>query len=294
MIINEETTVQDVLKEPLFQEFGRLLFPVDQPIHVNMTLKDLSTSHIYMWYSYIHVKKTVEIIQRLYNDSKNHSIFYNIYTKEEMLKDPSKKNTGLFFFKGNDNAPFAICNAGGGFVYVGAMHDSFPHALELSKKGYNAFALIYRVDHPYIDLARAISFIYDHADMLKVDKNHYSLWGGSAGARMAASLGNRKTLTSYVGQDIPQADAVIMQYTGYSYVSKYDAPTYACVGTRDFIANYKIVKKRMDLLSSLNIPTEYHCFNGLPHGFGKGEGTVAEGWIDDAIVFWEHQIKLYP
>ncbi len=24
------------------------------------------------------------------------------------------------------------------------MQDSFPHALELSKKGYNAFALIYR------------------------------------------------------------------------------------------------------------------------------------------------------
>ena len=27
---------------------------------------------------------------------------------------------------------------------MGAMQDSFPHALELSKKGYNAFALIYR------------------------------------------------------------------------------------------------------------------------------------------------------
>ena len=44
------------------------------------------------------------------------------------------------------------------------MHDSFPHALELSKRGYNAFALIYRVNHPYKDLARAIAFIYDHAD----------------------------------------------------------------------------------------------------------------------------------
>ena len=27
---------------------------------------------------------------------------------------------------------------------MGAMQDSFPHALELSKMGYNAFALIYR------------------------------------------------------------------------------------------------------------------------------------------------------
>ena len=43
--------------------------------------------------------------------------------------------------------------AGGGFAYVGALHDSFPQALELSKMGYNASALIYRPDDPYRDLA---------------------------------------------------------------------------------------------------------------------------------------------
>ena len=30
---------------------------------------------------------------------------------------------------------------------------------------------------------------------------------------------------------------------------------------------------------------------GLPHGFGLGTGTVAEGWIDDAVKFWEKQMK---
>lgn len=46
------------------------------------------------------------------------------------------------------------------------MHDSFPHALELSKMGYNAFALIYRpgAQTAYEDLARAIAIIFDHAD----------------------------------------------------------------------------------------------------------------------------------
>lgn len=41
-------------------------------------------------------------------------------------------------------------------AYVGAMHDSFPHALKLSKKGYNAFALIYRPSSDTVceDLAR--------------------------------------------------------------------------------------------------------------------------------------------
>ena len=75
------------------------------------------------------------------------TIFYDIYTEEEKTQDPDKRNTGLFFFKGPPGAKFAVCNAGGGFAYVGAMQDSFPHALELSKLGYNAFALIYRPVH---------------------------------------------------------------------------------------------------------------------------------------------------
>ena len=200
------------------------------------------------------------------------------------------RNTGLFFFRGNSNAPFAICNAGGGFSYVGAMHDSFPHALELSKQGYNAFALIYRPGDAYEDLARAITYIYDHADELGVSRTGYSLWGGSAGARMAATLGNSANLRSLTGRtDLPQASAVIMQYTGYTTVSPYDGPTYACCGTSDGIASWRTMQSRLESLSALGIPTEFHSYNGLPHGFGLGTGTVAEGWLQDAVRFWQSQ-----
>lgn len=40
------------------------------------------------------------------------------------------------------------------------------------------------------DLARAIAFLYENADKLEIDMSGYSLWGGSAGARMAAWLGS--------------------------------------------------------------------------------------------------------
>ena len=153
MNISENTTIQEVLELPAFKTWGKLLFPINRPIALNMTIKELSSSKIYLWYNYIDVNKTIEIINTLNHDAQNHSIFYNIYSKEELLNDASKRDVGLFFFKGSKDTPFAICNAGGGFVYVGAMHDSFPHALELSKRGYNAFALIYRVEHPYEDLA---------------------------------------------------------------------------------------------------------------------------------------------
>ena len=37
--------------------------------------------------------------------------------------------------------------------------------------------------------------------------------------------------------------------------------------------------------------TKIEVFKGLSHGFGLGEGTVAEGWIDCAISFWEDNMN---
>lgn len=45
------------------------------------------------------------------------------------------------------------------------------------------------------------------------------------------------------------------------------------------------------LTNSYGIATEFHSYSGLPHGFGLGAGTIAEGWIDDAVRFWEKQMK---
>ena len=276
-----DTPISDVINDPVFGDWSRLIFPVDEGYMSGKTLGDMRLT----WYSNIDPNKTVEVCNYL----KNHAdtAFYDIYTDEEKATDPAKADTGLFFFKGDEGAKFAVCNAGGGFAYVGAMHDSFPHALELSKMGYNAFALIYRPgwDTANEDLARAISFIFEHSDELGVDTSGYSLWGGSAGARMAADVGSYGT-AYFGGDDLPKPAAVIMQYTGYSDYSASDPPTYACVGTRDGIANWRTMKSRLDNMSALGIPTEFHAYEGLSHGFGLGTGTVAEGWINDAVEFW--------
>ena len=217
-----QTRINDVMNDAVFGDYGRLIFPVNTGYWSGTTLEQLALT----WYNYIDPDKTVEVCNYLRAHADN--CFIDIYTEAEKQTNPDLRNTGLFFFRGNSNAPFAICNAGGGFSYVGAMHDSFPHALELSKQGYNAFALIYRPGDAYEDLARAITYIYDHADELGVSRTGYSLWGGSAGARMAATLGNSANLRSLTGRtDLPQSSAVIMQYTGYTTVSPYDGPTYA-------------------------------------------------------------------
>lgn len=281
------TKISDVINDPVFGQYGRLIFPVNSGYYSGDTLGELSLT----WYNNIDPDKTVEIVNFLADRAAaGEQVFFDIYTEAEKAADPAKKNTGLFFFKGNENAPFAVCNAGGGFAYVGAMHDSFPHALELSKRGYNAFALIYRpgAQTACEDLARAISFIFVNAEQLGVDTECYSLWGGSAGARMAAYLGSLGT-EYFGGDDLPKPGAVIMQYTGHSEYTENDPPTFACVGDSDSIASWRIMKSRVDALASLGIPTEFHVYEGLRHGFGIGTGTVAEGWLAEAVKFWEEQ-----
>ena len=283
-----DTLISDVANDPVFGDYGRLIFPADAGYYSGDTLGSLRLT----WYSNINPDKTVEIV----NYMKEHAeaeepIFFDIYSAQEKAADPAKEDTGLFFFQGNPGEKFAVSNAGGGFAYVGAMHDSFPHALELSKQGYHAFALIYRpgAQTACEDMARAISFIFEHAEELEVDTDCYSLWGGSAGARMAAYLGSYGP-AAFGGEDLPGPGTVIMQYTGHSEYTENDPPTYVCVGENDGIASWRTMENRLERMAALGIDTEFHKYPGLSHGFGLGTGTVAEGWIEDAVAFWKKQM----
>lgn len=287
----EDTKVTDVINDEVFDGYGRLIFPVDMQISDNLTLKNINT--ILPWYSEINTDKTVEIVNYMKEKAgSGQQIFYDIYSDDEKKSDLDKQNTGLFFFKGNTGAKSAIVNAGGGFMYVAGMHDSFPHALELSKKGYNAFALIYRPGARTAceDLARAIAFLHEHTDELGIDMSDYSLWGGSAGARMAAWLGAYGT-SAFGEKQYPKPAAVIMQYTGLSEVTGDEPPTYACVGTSDGIASYRSMERYISRIKNNGTNAKIEVFDGLSHGFGLGQNTVADGWLDRAVMFWEDNMR---
>ena len=289
--VTEYTKIEEVINDPAFGEYGRLIFPVNAGYMSGDTLGNLGLA----WYSGIRPEKTVEIVNYMKSQvSSGEKIFYDIYSEEDKEEDPAKKDTGLFFFKGRPGGKFAVVNAGGGFAYVGAMHDSFPHALELSKKGYNAFALIYRpgAQTACEDLARAIAFIYEHADELEVDTSDYSLWGGSAGARMAAWLGTYGT-ENFGEKEYPRPAAVIVNYTGLSEVTGYEPPTYSAVGTSDGIASWRTMQNRINGIKANGTDAEIEVFDGLSHGFGLAIGTNAEGWFERAVLFWERNMSNY-
>ena len=247
-----DTPIRTVEKTVL-APYAPLLFPEDiQSVGRDWVLAD--AGRLFPWHSYVNAETSAAVLNRLSERLEaGDAVFYPIYPQTVRDAEPKKSSVGLFYFPGPKKAPFAVISAGGGFAYVGSLHESLPHALWLSQHGIHAFALQYRTGSAEAaceDLAAAIDFIFRRADAFGLDTRGYSLWGGSAGARMA---------------------------------------TYACIGTNDAIASPCVMKRRSEILRSWGIPAQIEIFNGLPHGFGLGVGSLAEGWIQNALHFWLDQ-----
>ena len=217
-----------------------------------------------------------------------------IYTEAEKREQPAKAHTGLFFYRGQPGAPFAIIAPGGGFAYVGSVHEGFPYAAEISKAGFNAFVLKYRAGQGGAvatqDLAAAITFVFRNADALGVSTRGYSLWGSSAGARMAASIGSHG-VARFGGADLPKPSAVVMAYTAHSDLSSRRA-AHLRRGRRSG-RHFSAVRHGAARQRAAADRERRSCIASIEHvghGFGLGIGTSAEGWIEEAIRFWRrHQ-----
>lgn len=136
------------------------------------------------------------------------------------------------------------------------------------------------------DLAAAISYIFRNAATLGVVTEGYSLWGSSAGARMAAAIGSHGVAGSG-GDNLRKPSAVVMAYTGHSDHSDDEPPTFVVVGERDGIAPPSVMERRVAALRRSGAEVELQRYRDVGHGFGPGIGTTAEGWLDLAIEFWE-------
>lgn len=286
-------SVRHLVNHPAFQGFAQSLLPWDE----NGSYYDTPLYNVRSLLPY-HSHVAPDIVVGALNhmiDEVNHgnTIFYDFYTERQKQEDPGKEHTGLFFFRGEPGAPFAIVCPGGGFSYVGSLHEGFPLALEISNKGYNAFVIRYRIgsqQRATEDLAAAISYIFEHADMLGVSTEDYALWGGSAGGRMVGDIALHG-VAGFGGRVLPKPAMIVIAYTGHTGFSEHYPPTFITVSEDDWIVNAAVVDRRVENLRNAGIDVEYHKYTHAGHGFGLGVGTDAEGWIDDAMQFWEHHIS---
>lgn len=61
--------------------------------------------------------------------------------------------------------------------------------------------------------------------------------------------------------------------------------------TNDSIAPVEVVDWRMRAMKKLGTEVEYMRVEGMPHGFGPGTNTAAEGWVVRAASFFKHQVE---
>jgi len=284
-----DDTIGDVLEHPAFAGFGRLLLPWDdRRFDTTMRLREIGS--LLPYHTHVNPAVVVSSLNRMIDDaSAGRTVFHDFYTAAEKEAQPSRRNTGLFFFRGKPGAPFAVIAPGGGFAYVASVHEGFPYAVEINKRGLNAFVLKYRAGQggriATEDLAAALTYIFRNAGELGVTTADYSLWGSSAGGRMAASIGSYGA-ARFAGATLPRPSAVVLLYTGHSDLAASEPPTFVAVGETDGIARPAVMERRVAALRRAGTDVEYHKYPGVGHGFGLGVGTTAEGWIDHAVRLW--------
>lgn len=287
-----DAPLSDLLNHPAFAGFAPLILPWDGRTYDGSTALR-SMGDLLPYHSEVRPEDMLAALNHMIDEvSAGRQVFFDFYTDAQKREHPARRFAGLFLFRGRPGVPFAVIAPGGGFSYVGSVHEGFPYALEISKRGYNAFVLKYRAglggEAATEDLALALSWIFRNAGTLGVGTAGYSLWGSSAGARMAASIGTHGVIRFGV-TELPKPAAVVMAYTGHSDYARSDPPAFVVVGDRDGIAPPARMSKRVAALRRAGVQVEFRVFRGVGHGFGLGTGTSAEGWVADAVHFWQER-----
>ena len=222
--------------------------------------------------------------------------------------------------------PIAVICPGGGYGCVCSFIEGIPFAKYLNTKGISAVIVYYSIGehatypNPQDDLARAVKEVMDQADDLKLDFEHYSVWGSSAGGHLAASFGTDHM--GYKKYNLPKPCAEILIYPVISmvpgithqgtkenligadateeqikfasvneHVTEAYPPTYIWCGAADSLVPPKNTELMAEALKKAGIPYACDVFPGVDHGVGLATGIAAEGWIDRAVEFWMEQVK---
>jgi len=267
------TTLEQIAALPVFQGCGAYLFDREyRSNRMGLTLEQLQRR-----YAYLDAASSAQTLNEMARRVEAGSLRWL----------PLTEQTGLFYFAGPENAPFALICPGGGFEYVSALTEGFPLALYLNDRGCAAFVLHYRTGQgeqaACQDLAAALSYVTERAAELGVSPAGYSLWGASAGAWMAAYAGDHPPT------GVPAPAAVVLQYGQYGDFTPDSPPACACAGALDTVVDFTLTQARLKSMAALGIPTRITVYPGVSHGFGLGENTPAAGWAREALDFWQAQ-----
>ena len=187
--MTKDTTVGEVTANPALKDFGRLLFPVDRSVRSDMTLEEVSSSSVYVWYSHIQ--------QTLYLWEEGNAPAVTEYTiNSGGYSDNPDFRPYLTFYpvpEGTEIKGAVLICPGGAFLFRSDGPEGVSVAQALSERGYQSFVADYRL-RPYtqqegaLDLARAVRFVRAHAEEFGIDEQDIAVMGFSAGEILAGEL----------------------------------------------------------------------------------------------------------
>ena len=130
-----DSPLRDLLAHPAFAGFAPLLLPWDNRTYdPNMPLHDLGS--LLPYHSHVDPATSVKALNRMVDDiGQGKVVFYDFYSEAQKREQPARRYTGLFFFRGKPGASFAVIAPGGGFSYVGSVHEGFPYTVEINAQG---------------------------------------------------------------------------------------------------------------------------------------------------------------
>lgn len=257
-------------------------------------------------------------------------ITYKLYTDEEIAAVPTRQKAEIYYFPGsNPNGKFVLVVGGNALHTSAEMREGVSTAEWLNELGYTAFVLRYRIgdqaadNAPLEDVARAVKYITDHAGEFGVQAEDYAILAYSSGGQIVGLFASDSDTMGYRAYGVEKPGALLLGYPVNNFfelkpawkllIDPYaDGPRYFDYNVSDFITpDYpptfhwygkndvtlakmctpeqgRVIEKA---LVKNGVPHVFHRYENAPHKIGPGRGTDAEGWITEAVAFWEAQTQ---
>lgn len=322
--ITPQTTMKELRENPSIKGSGyytycREMLPIESLYWQNKTLAQYAKPELVE-----DCAQAMNLVVENYNNGVQ--VTWQIYTPEEIEANPSLGGAQLFYYPASTpGGKYALVVPGNGNGVTSEMEEGGSAAYQLHEMGYTVFVLRYRIgldatdNAPLEDLGRAIQFITANAQQFGVQTEDYALVGYSSGGQIAGIFGGKEL--GYPNYGVPKPGALLLaypinnfyetkllyhvlldtdalerRYYDYNISDCVDAdypPTYFWYGQDDILLiafNYWQQGPALHkALETYGVPYKESVYRHAPHGVGIGEGTDAEGWVQEAIAFWEEQ-----
>lgn len=325
--ITVHTTVQELFEDETLQASGYYLSKNDTECERIRTANADQTLEEY--FSAALAQDCADGLNRIIrNQESGVQVTHKVYADWQGDWEPGMENVELYYFPAQQsNGKYVIVVPGNILVRSASVKEGASTAAKLNELGYTVFVLRYRIwtdasnDAPLRDLGAAVQYITRNADALGVEPENYALVGYSSGGQLVGLFCTQEL--GYSNYGVPRPGALFLGYpinnffelkplyhlamdplrpeTRYYDLNLSDQitsdfpPVYLWYGEND--STYEMVCAPAQgaalgrALEEKQVPCLQRVFQNAPHASATGTGTDAEGWLADAVAFWEEQIQ---